>query len=67
MPILICQRKNSDKIIRAVKALAPIEINDKKFGKFTVKPGSYLIRDGLEAYAISEIEFEDTYLVRRIV
>lgn len=64
MSTLICQRRNSDKIVKVVKITAPMNIETALF-KGEAKPGQYLVRDGMDAYLISEQEFEDTYFIIR--
>ncbi len=68
MPTLICQRRNSDKIIIAVEILAPITWESRSRGiKLHMKKGDYLIKDSNTPYTITATEFEQDYLVRRII
>ena len=69
MPILICQeKKNKNRIVTAVEILVPILWTNKKTGQtLELQKGQYLIKSGNDAYPLSEKEFEDTYLIRKIV
>lgn len=68
MPTLICQRRNSDKIIIAVEILGDINWESRSRNiNMIMKKGDYIIKDGGTPYTITATEFEQDYLVKRIV
>lgn len=68
MPTLICQRRNSDHTVLAVQIEIPMKWTNKKTKTdLNLIKGNYLIRDHKDIYQISGKEFEDTYLVRKII